>query len=130
MRTHEQGNPPPLRILVVDDEQAVRFVLCSLLEAQGHNVEACANGFEGLERFHSESFDMVLTDRAMPGMTGDELAVAIKRAAPRTPVILVTGFAPDANEELPGIDAVVRKPFTMSTLSEAIDGLRPANLAP
>jgi CheY-like chemotaxis protein len=66
----------------------------------------------------------------MPGMTGDELAIEIKRAAPHTPVILVTGFAPDANEALPGIDAVVKKPFTMSTLCEAIDGVRPANLAP
>ena len=73
---------------------------------------------------------MVLTDRAMPGMSGDELALAIKRVAPQTPVILVTGFAPSPAEELPGIDAVVKKPFTMATLSEAIEGTRAADLAP
>jgi CheY-like chemotaxis protein len=128
--TTEPANPSPLRILIVDDEQAVRFVLCSLLEAQGHSVEAASNGFEGLQRFHKEPFDVVLTDRAMPGMSGDELALAIKRVAPQTPVILVTGFAPSPAEELPGIDAVVKKPFTMATLSEAIEGTRAADLAP
>jgi signal transduction histidine kinase len=81
-----------LHVLVVDDEAAVRDTLVAVLTTDGHEVESAANGAEGLKRFFSRKFDLVVTDKAMPEMNGDQMAAAIKHVAPKTPVILLTGF--------------------------------------
>ncbi len=114
---------PPLRILVVDDELAVRQILADFLESEGHSAAVAVDGREGLEIFHREKWDMVFTDRAMPGMTGDELAAAIKEADPTVPVVMITGFVDpkrDYQAEPRLIDVVVRKPFTFAGLRNAI----------
>ena len=111
----------PLRILVVDDDAAMRQVLSLFLEAEGYEVETAENGARGLERYRAESWDVVLTDREMPGMCGNELAEAIKRINPTMPVILVTG-----SDARPGdtagapFDLIIPKPFTRDVLRNAI----------
>jgi CheY-like chemotaxis protein len=62
------------------------------LSSQGHTVETANNGLEGLDKFLSGQFDLVVTDRAMPEMGGDQLATAIKQVAPDRPIIMLTGF--------------------------------------
>ena len=112
-----------LRILVVDDEPSVRSVITAHLHDEGHRVETAEDGVRGLERYVGESWDLVLTDRVMPGMSGDELATAIKRINPKTPVVLVTAFAdrpPDPEGQRSPFDLVIRKPFTRDTLRAAI----------
>lgn len=115
--------PAPARILVVDDETLVREVLQVYLETDGHQVTMAEDGQQALEMFEAGSFDLVLTDRAMPEMNGDELAVAIKERRPDTPVILLTGFG-DAmvaeGETLPGIDFILAKPFSTDSLRGAL----------
>src|SRR2546428_12530058 len=93
------------------------------LNSQGHIVETAANGREGLDRFASGRFDLVVTDRAMPEMGGDQLAATIERSAPETPVIMLTGFGDriSAKGEHPvGVDAVVSNPVTPGALTQAI----------
>src|SRR6185369_10346594 len=76
--------PPPaatsrkLTILVADDEPMVREVISIYLTDDGHNVELACDGREALEKFRKTSFDVVLTDRAMPDVNGDQLAAEVK----------------------------------------------------
>jgi len=114
---------PPLRILVIDDEPSVRAVLQACFAEDGHVVGVASNGREGLERFKSGEWDVVVTDRAMPELNGDQLAVAIKKLNPDVPVILVTGFADvmqDVGDHPAAIDLVVAKPFSRNALRKAV----------
>jgi signal transduction histidine kinase len=113
-----------LRILVVEDEPLVREVLSVYLAEDKHEVEVAENGREGLEKFKASGpFDLVMTDRAMPEMNGDQLGVEIKKLQPNQPILLLTGFGDlmtGAGEKPEGIDLVVSKPFTLTTLRNAI----------
>lgn len=113
------GPLAPMRVLIVEDESSVRDVLGLMLESDGHTVGSAANGAEGLELFCSQQWDIVLTDRAMPNMTGDQLAMEIKRRSPHMPVVMVSGLANSHAEPSP-IDALVRKPFTSASLREGM----------
>lgn len=116
----EQSALPPLHLLVVDDEPMIGLLLTDFLTNDGHTVVTAANGKQGLEKFQTERFDLVLTDRAMPEMSGDQLAASIKEMAPETPVIMLSGFGvimAVTDEKPAGVDLVLGKPIT-------IDGLR------
>jgi CheY-like chemotaxis protein len=112
----------PLRVLVVEDEPLVREVLCVYLSEDEHTIVVAKNGREGLEMFQNGEFDIVLTDRAMPEMNGDALAAEIKKLNPGQKVILLTGFGDviGGGEQPGSVDMVVAKPFTLSTLRNAI----------
>jgi len=113
----------PLRVLLVDDEELVRRILNEFLLGDKHNVVTAANGREALDKFQHAEFDVVILDRAMPDMNGDQVAVAIKQLKPRTPIILLTGFGSmmqAAGEQPPGVDLVVGKPVTILGLREAV----------
>lgn len=113
----------PLRVLLADDQDTVRQILCEYLVGDGHTVTTAANGSEGLEKFQSAEFDVVLLDRAMPGMSGDQVAAAIKQIKPEMPVILLTGFGNmmQASGEKPlGVDLVLAKPVTIAGLQSAL----------
>jgi len=118
--------PPPsatLRILVVEDEPLVREVITVYLDEDHHQVVTAENGREGLEKFKAGEFDIVMTDRAMPEMNGDQLAQEIKKLRPQQPVVLLTGFGDlmsGSGEHPAGVDLVVSKPFTLATLRNAI----------
>ncbi|MFQ5840687.1 MAG: GAF domain-containing protein, partial [Candidatus Methylomirabilales bacterium] len=112
-----------LDILVVDDEPPVREAITAYLTGDGHRVETASNGSEGLEKFRAGWFDVVVTDKGMPEMAGDQLAAAIKRVAPDAPVILLTGFGDlmIASGETPaGVDIIVGKPVALAALRQAL----------
>ena len=113
----------PLRILVVEDEPLVREVLGVYLDEDQHNVTTAVNGRDGLEKYQAGEFDLVMTDRAMPEMNGDQLAQEIRKLNPKQPVLLLTGFGDlmaGSGEQPEGVDLVVSKPFTLTTLRNAI----------
>jgi signal transduction histidine kinase/CheY-like chemotaxis protein len=113
--------PRSLSVLVVDDEQQVRDFISAALEADGHRVEMAKDGAAGLRCFRDGRFDMVVTDKAMPGMSGDQMASAMKLMKPGTPVILLTGFGQFLDkDELPGIDVLLSKPVGVEQLREAL----------
>jgi signal transduction histidine kinase len=125
--TGTAAGPPddsrPLHILVVEDDALARQSVIAQLGSLGHTVESATNGVEGLSRFRAGRFDLVITDRAMPEMGGDQLAATVAQAAPGTPLIMLTGFGDlmDAKRERPvGVTAVMSKPVTLDALTKSI----------
>jgi len=111
------------RILVVDDEDFVRELLKEILESEGCKVSLAENGSEALELFSSSQFDGVFTDVGMPGMSGWELANAIREQSEMIPIAVITGWgeAVGSNEQkAAGVDWVVAKPFTADRISELV----------
>jgi DNA-binding NtrC family response regulator len=80
------------RLLVVDDDSAMRALLASLFEQKGYPVEEAASADEALERAREAEFDAVLSDIKMPGKTGIEMVGELRRIRPDTPVVLMTAF--------------------------------------
>jgi putative nucleotidyltransferase with HDIG domain len=80
------------KILVVDDEEAIREVISTLLEAQGYRCTVCSNGRMALEKFRQDTFDLVLSDIVMPEMDGMKLLAELRAADPDVPVIMVTAM--------------------------------------
>jgi DNA-binding response OmpR family regulator len=117
----------PYRVLVADDDPIIREVLSTYLTEDSCVVELAENGREALEKFCASEFDIVLTDRSMPDMGGDELAREVKKRKPGVPVILLTGFGDimaAAGEKPEGVDIVMNKPFTMAGLQNALAKFR------
>ena len=112
-----------LHVLVVDDEPVSRGVLESYLMADGHSVVTAGSAGEAIGCVVTEPFDLLITDHAMPGMNGVQLAAAVRAMHAGQPVILVTGFAAGsmgADEEPPGVDLVMRKPVPRRELRRAL----------
>ena len=80
------------RILVVDDEQAVRRIVATALMRAGYAARAAANAAQAIAACESESFDMLLSDVMMPGMNGHELAQWVAMNHPKTQTALMTGY--------------------------------------
>jgi len=124
----------PRRILVVDDEPYVCDAVRMMLAFDGHQVQTASSGKEALTLFAKGKYDVVITDYAMPGMKGDELAVAIKSIAPEQPIVLITAYAEmlkSAETPLTGVDSIISKPFLLENLRAAIEdtttGKKPAD---
>ena len=114
---------PAMNILVIDDEEMVRNVIAEYLRADGHRVDIADGPTVGLHKINDGEYDLIITDRAMPDMSGDQLALKAKRIAPHVPILMLTGFGDFmiARGEHPvGVDAVISKPITIDGLREAI----------
>jgi DNA-binding NtrC family response regulator len=83
---------PMVRILVIEDDEEMRSLLEDFLRDEGYEAESALNGFEGLRKLAQETFDLVLTDVRMPGLTGLDILPAIKRIRPEVPVMVITAF--------------------------------------
>ena len=108
-----------LRLLVVDDEPRFCKLIHGFLVSDGHRVEIAHDGREGLQKFLSGHFDVVILDQAMPRMSGTQVAAAIKRMVPDKPVVLLTGFRDameGAGEHPGGVDVLIGKPITLKQL--------------
>ncbi|HYG35559.1 MAG TPA: response regulator [Clostridia bacterium] len=113
----------PRRILIVDDEPFVCEAVKMMLAYDGHSVEAATNGEDALALLAKSTFDVVITDYAMPRIRGDELAATIKARNPKQPVVMVTAYAEmlaASAHPLPGVDLVISKPFLLDHLREAM----------
>jgi CheY-like chemotaxis protein len=112
-----------LRCLVVDDEPPVRAVIGDILESAGHAVVTLGDGGEAIARFQAERFDLVVTDLAMPRVSGWQVARAVKQVAPQVPVFLVTGFGVELSAEerrAHGVDLVLVKPLQIQEILDAV----------
>jgi PAS domain S-box-containing protein len=120
------AHPPvltKLRFLIVDDEPMVREFIGGYLSSEGHTFETANNGQQALEVYEPGKFDLVVTDRAMPQMSGDELAIRIKALNPNQRILMTTGFGDlmGATGETPeGVDLILSKPIRLVEFQEAI----------
>jgi CheY-like chemotaxis protein len=122
------------RILVIDDDQAVRLTIQLVLERAGHEVTLAGNGTQGVQLFGDDDFDLLIVDIFMPGMDGLETMRDIHRLRPDVPVVVISGYAfrtpletvPDFLRMAEKLGAVrtLRKPFKPSELLAIVaDGL-------
>jgi two-component system sensor histidine kinase EvgS len=122
-----------LHVLIADDLSANRLVLSGQLELLGHRVTAVASGEEALQQWREGSFDAVITDCNMPGMSGHELTQAIRlieqhEARSVTPIIGCTANAMQeehARSQQAGMDALLVKPVSLAQLAQKLDELEP-----
>ena len=110
----------PLVVLAVDDDSLVLMNTAAMLEDLGHTVFEASSGQQALDVLRrAERIDLVVTDQAMPRMTGIQLAEAMRAERPNLPIILATGYA----ELPPGSDTTLprlAKPFRQEDLAQAI----------
>jgi signal transduction histidine kinase len=112
-----------LRVLVVDDQEIICELISEYLRDDGHSSVISFHGIQALEAFPQDSFDLVITDQSMPGMSGVQLAQALKAQSPGLPVILLTGFGEEmqAKGQHPeGVDVVMGKPVSSTELRRVI----------
>jgi CheY-like chemotaxis protein len=115
------------RILLAEDEEALRAFVARALAMDGHGVTATADGGEALDALVRERgrFDLLLTDIRMPVMDGIALALAAARDFPELVILLMTGYA-DQRERAHGLDAlihdVIAKPFSLEEIRKAVNG--------
>jgi len=104
----------PVRVLVVDDEEALRTTLARVLKQRGIVVETADNGFAALDMIEKTPFDVVLVDVRMPGMTGPQLLSRVKSAGYPVEVVMMTAFADistTVNAVKAGAHGFLTKPF-------------------
>ena len=110
----------PLLVLLVDDEELVRIGTADMLADLGHRVVEAFSGTHALELLRTGAEpDLVVTDYLMPGMTGAELAEAIRRIRPSLPILLVTGYANLAGDQMANLP-LLPKPFRQAELAARI----------
>lgn len=115
------------RILLTEDDEAVRSFVKRALELDGHSVEVAEDGGEAVETLTRDegTYDLLLSDIKMPVMDGIALALHTARDYPDLPILLMTGFA-DQRERANGLDAlvhdVITKPFSLADIRKAVRG--------
>ena len=111
------------RVLLVDDEERILASLTRTLRREGYTLTTAQTPREALEILERESFDAVLSDHKMPGMTGVELLAKVARLQPNAGKLLITGWAQAvSDEEIRSIeiDAVIPKPWEDAELKDAL----------
>jgi CheY-like chemotaxis protein len=111
-----------LTILAVDDDALVLLNTVAMLEELGHKVFEAFSGEAALNVLRQNKIDLIVTDQAMPRMTGLQLAEAVEKERPGLPIILATGYA-----ELPGETQIpylkLNKPFTELQLAQIVNAV-------
>ena len=110
------------RVLVVDDEEAIRDLLSKMLELADYEVESAADGPGALDQLKRDAYDLMFVDLKMPGMDGLALIRQARAMKPTLPVIVITGYSSEASaiEALNlGVSAYITKPFRVPQLLEA-----------
>jgi DNA-binding NtrC family response regulator len=110
-------------ILVVDDDSACRSAIQRTLEHEDYFVEGAADVDSALRALARRAFDLIVCDYRMPGRTGLDLLEAVKRDAPRIPVLLVSGYADAATEATAAAMGAARfltKPFRRRDLLDSV----------
>ena len=94
----DQALPDNVNILVVDDDDDIRWFFHYVLSEEGYQVEALDNSVKALQRIREKDFDIAILDYILPEMKGSELAEEIKKIKPNMIIVFITGFAEFADE--------------------------------
>lgn len=116
-------------VLVVDDEELVRYSVRLMLEDEGHEVVEAVDGVQGLACLAAGNFDILVTDVVMPAMRGLDIIVEAKRRWPNLGIVAMSGSGVRrhldylAMAEQAGADIVLAKPFARQELADALRAL-------
>ncbi len=119
------------RVLVIDDDRDHAESIVDILTMRGHAVEAAFSGEAGVELFRDEDFDIVFMDVKLPGMNGVETFFEFKKIRPNAKVMMMTGYSVEqliAQAIDNGALGVLRKPFAIGDLLQALDEVKPRGL--
>lgn len=108
------------RILVVDDDAAVRMTVVLMLQHEGYDVVDATDGLMGLEAAAQERFDLVVTNHQMPRMNGDELATSLRRLYPGIPILRIGSTLEGRATDIQHWEGRLDKPFSLLTLRETV----------
>lgn len=114
-----------LRVLLVEDEVALRLLALKVLSNHGYRVTCAENGEQAWEVLQTHEFDLLVTDIQMPRMTGNELVRKVLGSMPELPVLMMSGYNPEG--QVPEEVLFLSKPFTPQQLVEKVAAL---HLAP
>lgn len=122
---------PMARILLIDDDDALRTVMAKAIVHGGHQVIEATDGKQGVELFHATEVDLVITDLIMPVQEGVETILQLRRARPELPIIAISGGVSNSKLYLDiaakiGARHILAKPFGMSDMLAAINAALPA----
>jgi CheY-like chemotaxis protein len=112
------------KVLVVDDDAVVGRSISRVLSEQGYQVRETLSGLEALEELDNQHYDMVFTDIRMPGMDGLHMTSRLKKNHPELPVVVITGYGTEANEQKArelGVAGFLRKPFSPQMIIDNAD---------
>ena len=111
-------------ILIIDDEQTIRFTLKQLLELEDYKVDTCEDAFEAIEMVKKENYALIITDIMMPRIKGSDLAFTLKALNKDTKIIIMTGYPTEETKELgkkAGAFAYLEKPITKKNLFAIVE---------
>jgi len=111
-------------ILIIDDEPAIRELLCDILQSRGYKAVAVDDSLKGIELFEKEEFDIVFTDLSMPEMSGWEVADRLKSLNPEVVIVMVTGWGTQVDSrklKAHSVDLLMAKPFEVKKLFEILN---------
>jgi CheY-like chemotaxis protein len=119
-----------VRILYLDDEEPLVFIMKRMLERLGHQVAGFTNAEAALAEFGAApaSFHLVLSDMSMPGMSGIDFATAVLKLRPETLVVIASGYMDPKDAErakAAGVRACIRKPNTLDEMRQMVTALLP-----
>jgi two-component system, cell cycle sensor histidine kinase and response regulator CckA len=119
------AEPVKQTILLVEDEEMVRSLMCEVLEREGYRVLACSHPAEGIEesKRYCGKIDLLLTDVVMPGMNGREMADRIHETLPQLRVVFMSGYTEHALTREGQVDPqfeYLQKPFMLKSLTEKL----------
>ncbi len=113
-------------ILIVEDEQLVRWSLSHALTKAGFNITTVSTGEIAMEKLNSCHFDLVITDVNLPQLNGIEVAIQVKKCSPHVPVILTSAHGEEESRkkiEMDMIDSFIEKPFDLNDVTTIVTQL-------
>lgn len=114
------------RVLAIDDQAVILDLISAMCQTTGYEVKTAVSAEEGLELALNEKYDIILTDLAMPGLSGLEIAHEVRKKRRDVPIVLVTGWEVNISKEkmeAAGITKVLYKPFRIEQLTDLIANL-------
>ncbi len=112
------------RVLVVDDDDAVRSVTCEMLKRSNYDVTSVDNGQAALDALAGASFELILLDVGMPGMSGVEVYEILRKDLPEQKVLFMTGYAEDDITDLNNPNTfILAKPFSLKDFNDTISAI-------
>jgi DNA-binding response OmpR family regulator len=114
------------RILIVEDDEEMRALLRDVIEEEGYKTDSVNNGSEAFRKLVKESFDLIITDIRMPGLTGLDILPGMKKLRPEAPIIVITAFGSEEVQRKVferGANAYLEKPIHFQKLRALIHGM-------